>query len=104
MDRTKRISVKALNASRVNLSWSEWPIDYGHCGEIMRDKYGNERGQKMYDEMVEMSGNASARFFVVATQILREKRAMMNLLGLHGDLDSKSYEELYDRWQASLGK
>jgi ribosomal protein L19E len=96
--------VKALKAEEETLYTNERPLDYGHCKEIMQDKYGVERGDKMYDDMIGMSGNSSARFFVVATQILREKRAMMRRLNLHGELDSKTYEELYDAWQANRSK
>lgn len=106
MNRTKRIAVKELNAGSYRLSADERPIDFGHCREIFIDKYGEERGAKMYDDMIDMSGNSSARFFVVATQIQKEKKAMFWLLhssngtDMNGTFVDYSYEALYDKWQA----
>lgn len=107
MDRTKRISVKDIKIDTVSLNSSERPIDYGHCREIMIDKYGEERGSKMYDSMIDLS---SARYFQVASKILLEKKAMhwflINRLEdrrmfrslYERKWSNISYEELYDIW------
>jgi hypothetical protein len=90
--------VKALAAETYCLNSTERPIDYGHCKEIMADKYGEERAERMYESMMELP---SARYFQVATKILLEKRAMMQLLKKTGRLEDFTYEALYDEWQAT---
>lgn len=102
MDRTKRISVKDIPIGQVALYGSdERPIDYGHCKEIMADKYGEERAERMYESMID---GPSARFFQVATKILLEKKAMYSFLLNRGVIkiakswQELTYEELYDLW------
>lgn len=104
MDRTKRISVKNIPVEQVSLNTDERPIDYGHCREILIDKYGADRGEKMYDGMIDMPGNSSARFFVVAEKILREKKALhwffSNFRDAAQSWQDMPYETLYDFWMA----
>jgi len=100
MDRTKRIM--AIKADGIMLSSSERPIDYGHCNEIFKDKYGEVRGEKMYQDFINMGGNSSARFFVVAEKILKEKKAMHWFCLQHVDLrpwQDYNYDSLFDMWQ-----
>jgi hypothetical protein len=101
MDRSKRIMVKKLNADSMSLSSSERPIDYGHCCEIIQDKYGVERGLKMYESMIDLPQASNGLHFVAAEKIQKEKKAMHRLLNLVGTFTVFTYEDLYDRWTAA---
>lgn len=87
--------MKAPKTDGVTLWKDERPIDYGHCLEIMQEKYGPARGQRMYDALVD--SNKTGIQFVIATKIMKEKQAMIQVVGAdHGT----SYQQLWDRWMA----
>jgi len=101
----KRIEVasrmKKPDISKVIIISKERPVDYGHCGDLMKEKYGNARGEKSYESMIDV-GN-SGIFFVAGEEIQKEKRAMMNALGKTGELDNHDYQGLYKEW-LSIGE
>ena len=77
------------------------PVDYGEVGELLQEKYGQKRGEEMYQGMVgRPSGDNSGLFFVVGKGIVAEKMAMMKSLGKTGDPREHSYQGLYTLYGA----
>lgn len=72
------------------------PIDYGHCNDILVDKYGKERGDKMYEEVFVDSGKNFG--WTVCQKILIEKGIMAGQLGYVQSTDNVEYMELYIPW------
>lgn len=90
--------MKAPKTDNIHLSSHERPIDYGHVHELMMEKYGKGRGNRMYMRMIDNPSSSRGLHFVVGTKIQKEKRAMMSKLGRSGSLDSHSYRSLYYDW------
>lgn len=65
--------------------------------DMLIDKYGTERGNKMFDGILDAKGGA---FFALGDKIAREKSTMQNELGIHGtgDYFEFSYFSLWKAW------
>lgn len=75
-------------------------ICYGHAGQLMKEKYGNKRGEAQYEKMIDSPRTGIQ--FVVGQKIQREKLAMMDALGKRGNPDQHHYQGLYKEYQAKL--
>jgi len=92
-DATRRMKVP--NTKGESVPTHQRPLDYGHARELIQEKYGNKRGARMYDSMVD---GPSARIFQAGTKIVAEKRAMMFHLGKEGSPASHHYQGLHYQW------
>jgi len=81
------------------LRGSERPLDYGHVNELLREKYGDERGNKQYEKLIDAPGRGV--HFVVGTKIQMEKVAMAKAVGVPRDqISEHSYGSLHGKWMA----
>jgi ribosomal protein L19E len=78
--------------------YGERPIDYGHVNDLLKEKYGNERGEAAYQKMVDKPRGGV--FFVAGQKIINEKGAMMQALRKSGRTDEHDYQGLYKEWKA----
>jgi len=110
LPRPKRMS--RPNIDGVGLRGSDRPIDYGHCQQILIDKYGKEKGEKYYEEVfVDTNKNFG---WTIASNIQKEKIAMFRdlkeIIGAENfqnffdfpdrpnDLDDVNYFNLWQLW------
>lgn len=94
------------NTHSISLTSDQRPIDYGHCHMLLKEKYGEDRGDKSYHEIADRFGGA--RLFVVATEIQKEKIRMISDLAWNQsmafiesvpNLDDYNYFELWTEWK-----
>lgn len=90
--------MKRPDVSNCHVSSSLRPVDYGACNELLKEKYGNDRGQKSYEGMIDAPN--SGIFFVVGAEIVKEKMVMMAALGKYGLPENHHYQGLYAQWLA----
>jgi hypothetical protein len=74
----------------------ETALDYNSI--LLREKYGEKRGEEMYHGMIDKPGSDRGLHFVVANKIQMEKKAMMRDLGKRGHPDNHHYQGLYKLW------
>lgn len=104
-----RMRGKWIYTDNVKLEPHERPIDYGHIHSLLKEKYGDEKGNKYYEDM----GNKNSKLlFVVGTKIQKEKRAMRDALGMRHPKDAfemlnagpqHHYQALHSAWKAKKG-
>jgi len=98
--------MKAPDVSNTHLNSNERPIDYGHVGELLREKYGASRGRKMYTKLIDNPSSDKGLYFVIGTKIQKEKRAMLDALGPSysklRNLDTHNYRTLHSAWLKSV--
>ncbi len=76
----------------VSLRSSDRPIDYGHCQQLLIDKYGKEKGEKYYEEVfVNANGNFG---WTIASNIQKEKIAMFR--DLKEIMGAQNFQNLFD--------
>ena len=106
------------NIDSINLRASDRPIDYGHCKQLLVDKYGKERGEKSYKFLFTDSNNNTG--WIVVNNIQKEKIAMFrdikhsigsntftDFFGFSdrpSDLDEVNYFNLWQLWIKLAGK
>lgn len=95
------IRMKAPKTDGVSLYSSERPVDYGHCCELMVEKYGQVRGLRAYEALID---RADAVHFSIATRIQMEKRVMLNNLKLSGRIADWTYQQLWAKWVCANDK
>lgn len=79
----------------------ETTIDYNSI--LLREKYGQVRGETMYRGLIERSSKSNGGlFFVVPNRIQQEKKVMMDALGKVNHPDEHHYQGLYKLYQAKL--
>jgi hypothetical protein len=79
-------------------------IDYGHVHQLMQEKYGKGRGNKMYHDMINHPNADRGLHFVVGQKIQKEKLAMMSHLKLSGVADDHHYRALHSKWVSATRK
>jgi hypothetical protein len=100
------------NILGVSLASKDNPIDYGHCNQILIDKYGKERGEKYYRDL--FINALDNRGWTIVKDIQKEKVAMFrdlkeiigeqtftNVFGFTNrpdDLDDINYFNLWQLW------
>lgn len=70
-------------------------IDYGHVNDLLKEKYGPDRGEKSYQDMANAPNVNKGLHFVVGQNIQKEKQAMMRALGKHGPAENHDYQGLH---------
>ena len=88
----------------VRLLGDEKPVDYGAVHDLLKEKYGEKRGEQSYQSMAEHPNAARGLHFVVGNKIALEKKAMMKLLGKTGNLEDHHYQGLYKLWRSKQGE
>lgn len=95
--------MKAPPSGGEHLSKDERAIDYGSVNDLMKQKYGSARGDKMYHGMIDNPSAGRGLHFVVGAKIQKEKKAMMRTLGYTGHPDSHHYMSLHSDWSRKTG-
>lgn len=97
---TRRIEVQGRyvrpGRSSEPLTRADTILDYGHVNDLLKEKYGDERGEAMYRSMIDSV--ESGTFFTTGRDIQREKRTMAHNLGKRGALSQHDYQALYGLW------
>lgn len=101
-DEPRPSRMKAPDISQVRLTSSQRPIDYGHVGMLLRDKYGSKKGDEAYEYLFRDGRNTG---WTVGANIQKEKIAMLTALNrpIPGDLGSVAYFPLWKEWMSSRG-
>lgn len=88
----------------VYLDTSNTPVDYGEVGELLREKYGPEKGEKSYEGLMNKDpGSNHSLYFAVGNKIQMEKVSMMRELGKSGDPENHHYQGLYKLYADKMG-
>lgn len=86
-------------AENQRLSTSTRAVDYN--SQLLQEKYGQVRGEKMYQDSIgrgSFANNPSAGPFLMHNKIQQEKLAMMAALGKKGHPDDHHYQGLYVKY------
>lgn len=88
--------MKAPKTENICVPTVDRPLDYGAVNELLKEKYGNVRGEQSYQSLCDNPGKGV--HFVIGTKIVAEKQAMMYDLGKSGSPDNHHYQGLYKLW------
>ena len=80
----------------------EKPVDYGAVAELLKEKYGEEKGAKVYEDLIDNPGSSKGLHFVIGNKIVAEKIAMMKELGETGKPHNYLYSDLYKDYRNKI--
>lgn len=103
---TRPSRMKAVPAipGRNSLSMAKTGVDYGECGQIFKDKYGEDLGEKTYQKIFVDSNNNYG--WTLAKTIQKEKISLLNYFNItvsSMDLDEWPYWPLWIMWMKVTG-